>query len=241
MSREQTEQIDGSELNQNRRGPLIVAMLVVALVFAGVAAFSLQMIARTGASSARQALTPDPNMDMLRLPSFTLTTHDEETITRADLLNQITIVDFFFTNCPFICPTLNRNMKRAQEALEGSGVRFLSISVDPEHDTPERLQAHAEELGADLDTWTFATGPQKEVQRILTDGLLLAELRPVEDQPIDLDDGSRMYNISHPSRFVLVGPDAGVIALYDGMNETQVDRLVERAREATEAWDPPGD
>ena len=205
--------------------------LILVIAAAALATVAIGALRLARPAPAR-ALTPDLNMDMLSIPEFALTSQDDAPVTRADLLGRVTILDFFFTSCPFICPPMSRNMKRCQDALAGTGVRFLSMSVDPAHDNPERLRAYADEVGADTDSWTFATGDRAIVSRILTDGLLLAA--PVEDprQKITLETGATTPNILHPSRFILIGPHAEVISLTNGLNREQVDALIARARAA---------
>ncbi len=211
------------------REVIMFTLLAVIVATAGVAALALLRPAPTS------ALTPDPNMDMLSIPAFSLTAQDGRTITRDDLLGGVTILDFFFSSCPFICPPMSRNMKHAQDELAGTSVRFLSVSVDPERDTPERLRMYAREVGADTSVWTIATGPREVVARLLRDGLLLSE--PVEDEslPINLKDGGTMSNILHPSHFIMLGPNAEIVALYNGLSRDAVDELIARARAAAKS------
>lgn len=210
-----------------------LAIIAILIALAGIVKLRPAWFREHGAGGT-DPLAPDLNMDMLSFPPFTLTNQDGATLTREDLIGGITIVDFFFSNCPFICPALSQNMKRAQDELAGANVRFLSISVDPEHDTPARLREYAREVGADTSRWTFATGPRAEVTTILTGGLLLAA--PIEEArtAIALAGGGAMSNITHPSHFIFVGPDGDVIALYSGLDPDQVSLLIERARAASQ-------
>jgi protein SCO1/2 len=184
------------------------------------------------ATAPSSALAPDPNFDMLSIPEFSLTDQDGETVTNDILDGHLTIVDFIFTNCPFICPPMTANMAYAQQRLEGTGVRFLSMSVDPERDTPERLRAFAGTYNADLSTWTFVTGDREQVANIIEKGLLLAPVLDNPATPINLPGGDTMANISHPGHFVLVSPDRRVIAMTNGTDRFQVETLIARARAA---------
>ncbi len=198
------------------------------------------------AAPVANPLAPDPYMDQLEIPPFELVNQSGEPVTEEHFRGELTVVDFFFSNCPFICPVMKTNMKEAQMRLDGTGVQFLSISVDPERDTPERLLERARTIswrdpetgethtGADLSTWTFATGDIEQVQRIVHEGL---KLRPLEEdeRTIDLSDGETMQNIVHPSHFVLVGPEGKILGLYSGLQDPSVDALIERARAAAEA------
>jgi protein SCO1 len=206
-------------------GIICIAAIIIATLAVGI-------VKLLGGGPGASALTPDINMDLLSIPEFELTDQDGEPISRNELLGQLTVVDFIFTNCQSICPPMSHNMKRAQDALAGVDVRFLSISVDPEHDTPDRLKQYAESLGADLTRWTFATGSRSVVSHILTDGLLLSS--PVDESQtlLNLADGSTMPNIAHPSRFIFVGTDANILGLYAGTDAAQVDMLIDRAKQA---------
>jgi protein SCO1/2 len=149
----------------------------------------------------------------LAVPEFSLIDQDSQPFTRESLKGKLTVLNFVFTNCPFVCPTLMDKMHGLSVALKNEQVHFLSISVDPAHDTPASLKAFAELHSADQSRWRFLTGEKAEVDRIVTKGLKFA-LTDDATRPITLADGSSMSNIIHPSWFVLIGPDAEVLSLY---------------------------
>lgn len=86
------------------------------------------------------------------------------------LLNdQIAVVNFVFTSCATVCPVLSATMQELEKQLQhrlGSGVILLSISVDPANDTPQKLRAHAEKLGAGAH-WHWLTGRPAEIAQLL--------------------------------------------------------------------------
>lgn len=176
---------------------------------------------RGGDPSALGSFPPaQPDAPALEVPEFALIDQHGRPFTREDLRGRITIVNFVFTHCPFVCPTLMEKMQGLSIALKNEPVRFLSISVDPAHDTPDALRAFARLHEADKDNWTFLTGDKAEIDRIITGGLKFA-LTADPASPINLPDGSSMDNIIHPSWFVLLGPDVEVRSLYrpeDAMN-----------------------
>ena len=91
-------------------------------------------------------------------PDFDLTSQDGKRVTLADLRGKVVAVTFIFTMCPDICPMLTSNMAQVQEALGddfGKSVAFVSITIDPENDTPAVLKEYAEAFGADLGGWAF--------------------------------------------------------------------------------------
>ena len=82
-----------------------------------------------------------------------------------DLKGKILVIDFFFTRCPSICPGLAKSMKRLQDSFlkNDSIVQFISISIDPEHDSVPQLRKFADHYNANHDTWWFVTGDKKEI------------------------------------------------------------------------------
>lgn len=87
-----------------------------------------------------------------------------------DLKGDILVVNFFFANCPMSCLQFTRTIAALQDELkdelDASGVKFLSITVDPSNDTPERLQKYADSFSADPDRWWFLTAPLGETQEL---------------------------------------------------------------------------
>jgi protein SCO1/2 len=94
-------------------------------------------------------------------PDFTLTSQDRTPVSLHDLRGKVVAVAFIFASCTDICPMLTDNMARVKAKL-GSAFRseivFVSITVDPERDTPEVLKQYARDFGADLKGWSFLTG-----------------------------------------------------------------------------------
>ena len=82
-------------------------------------------------------------------------------VTLGDLRGKVVAVTFIYTSCPDVCPMLTDKMARVQDELGpdfGSKIAFVSITVDPERDTPEVLKEYAEAFDANLAGWSFLTG-----------------------------------------------------------------------------------
>jgi protein SCO1/2 len=167
----------------------------------------------------------------LKIPAFTLRDQDGKTIDNSIFTGRVTIVDFFFTHCKLVCPLLTQHMADQQRALKGTGARMLSVSVDPEHDTPETLKQYAAEHGADPSRWTFACGDRQTIGAMVEGGLKFAVGDdPNPDRAIDLAGGGKMNNIVHPSWFALVGPKGEVLGVYLAEVDEDMAALTERAR-----------
>ena len=116
-------------------------------------------------------------VDSLKVPSFKLINQDKEVITNKDLLGVNYIVNFFFTSCPTICPTTTLNLIELQNKIykyEIKNFKIISISVDPENDTPEKLKSYASSMNIDLSNWEFLTGGKQEIYDLVKSGFSLS-------------------------------------------------------------------
>ena len=156
--------------------------------------------------------------DLGRLPAFSLTDERGRAFSRDDLLGKVWVADFVFTSCSDACPRLTQRMRSLQDRLDPfGGVRLLSISVDPERDTPEKLRAYGETYGARGDLWRFLTGSPTEVERTVVKGFKMAMAKvPAQDQARESDEElrARAFDILHGDRLVLVDSDARIRGYY---------------------------
>ncbi|MCZ7677247.1 MAG: SCO family protein [Sandaracinaceae bacterium] len=97
----------------------------------------------------------EPLPELLPIGEFALVDQDGEDVTNADLRGKVWIVDFVFTSCPDVCPVLTTQMANLHRRIDAGDVRFVSVSVDPAEDTPERLREYAARFGADTSRWSF--------------------------------------------------------------------------------------
>lgn len=107
------------------------------------------------------------------LPAFQLVTQDGKEITAETFRGHPLVLTFIFTRCavPNFCPRMSKNFAELQSSIAGSAgaaaqTKLLSISFDPEFDTPQILKAYAGSENADPGVWTFATGEKKEIEML---------------------------------------------------------------------------
>ncbi|MEQ8845018.1 MAG: SCO family protein [Phycisphaerales bacterium] len=228
-------------MSQRALGVLIV---VVGVVLAGLVSVLLLLprsVPPSGAmqqgqggtvmDAASEPLKPDEMLVGYQIPEFALTDQDGRPVEQSILDGELTILTFIFTNCPFACPGMTGEMLKLQENLKGTGVRFLSISVDPANDTPEVLKAYGERNGIDFARWSLLTGPFEDVRSIVRDSLNFFVGEDTSRQ-ITLADGSSMNNLSHPSHLILVGPEREVLGIYLYYEPERMVALRTRARAA---------
>jgi cytochrome oxidase Cu insertion factor (SCO1/SenC/PrrC family) len=118
----------------------------------------------------------------------------------AELVGRYLVVDFVFSSCAGTCPPLQAAMQSLQEATkDAADVRLVSLSVDPEHDTPELLRGWADAYKADPERWLFLRADAKDVRRLMTDGLKV---------------GGGEELILHSNLFLVVDPTGAVRGRY---------------------------
>jgi protein SCO1/2 len=103
-------------------------------------------------------------------PNFQLTSQDGKPIALTDLRGKVVAVTFIFTLCSATCPVLTPMMSLVQDRLGrdfGTNVAFVSITVDPDRDTPDVLKLYAQMHSADVPGWSFLTGEPAAVQEVI--------------------------------------------------------------------------
>lgn len=126
-----------------------------------------------GVGEAGQGAALD--LDALRgepAPDIRLTDQAGRAFALSDLRGQAVLLDFVYTRCPGPCPILTGILVELQRGLSPTlreRTHFVSVSLDPSHDTPERLRAYAETRGVDLSDWSFVTGSEEALEPVLAD------------------------------------------------------------------------
>ncbi len=114
-------------------------------------------------------------------PDFTLTTQDGTAFSMADLRGKVVALNFVFTRCAEVCPIATHKMVGIQQELGerfGRDVFFVSVTVDPEHDTPEVLADYADTLGSDPSGWAFLTGSPAAIRDVARSYGVFHDRRP---------------------------------------------------------------
>jgi protein SCO1/2 len=195
-----------------------------------VAFAALALAVPIGALFFRQSVAPDLPM-LGELPAFSLLAEDGKPFGRDDLLGRVWIVDFVYTSCSDACPRLQTKMKKLQDRLipleQGGNIGLLSVSVDPERDTPQKLKEYGETFGARAGLWRSLTGDQKEVERTVVRGFHTAMAKMPRE---DADPHAEAFDIMHGERLVLVDRMGRIRGYYEADDR---DRLLRDARALT--------
>lgn len=149
------------------------------------------------------------------VPPFALTDQNGQIFGSQQLQGKVWIADFIYTTCPGPCPMISSRMSEAQKPLRDTGVKLVSFSVDPAHDTPAVLRGYAEKLKAQPDRWEFLTGEKQTIYRLSRDGFKLAAgPGDTPGQPV------------HSTRMILVDRRGEIRGYYDATEADAVTRLL---------------
>lgn len=117
------------------------------------------------------------NQKLLKIgpaPKFELVNQDNSKVTNETYKGKVYVLEFFFTSCPTICPKMNASMLVIEDKFFGNpNFGIASVSIDPEHDTPEVLKAHAKSLGVRSSSWNFLTGNKAYILDLANKGFNL--------------------------------------------------------------------
>lgn len=143
---------------------LMVALAALTLLLAGFLVVFLS-------SWTSNHPAPDSNPPEPPLTEFELTERSGKTFRSEELKGQIWVASFFFTSCGSNCRMLNMKVAELQREFGSRGVRFISISCDPQVDTPRVMAQYADMFNADANQWLFLTGDLQYSRRIGQDML----------------------------------------------------------------------
>ncbi len=201
-----------------RPGLLAVAGTVAAAFF-----ICLATVGRSPALPRRAA--SDLSSTPLTLGEFSWTERSGNTVSQDDLANDVWIGSFIFTRCRASCPRITAVNKGIQGKLEGTGVRLVSVSVDPEYDTPEVLAEYARGFGADRERWLFLTGPKADLHRWILDRFKVPARDSTESE---ISEGAE--EVAHSSKLALVDRGNQVVGYFNADDPIEVEALIARAR-----------
>jgi protein SCO1/2 len=153
------------------------------------------------------------------VPDFKLTERSGKDVGLAQLRGKIWIADFIYTTCTDTCPLQTAAMAKLQkEFAEKSNLQLVSITVDPERDTPQILSAYAAKHEADARRWFFLTGQREQIINLVRDGFHLSVTALA-------DSAGPSGMIAHSPRFVLIDNNGQIRGYYDSREMEAFARL----------------
>ncbi|SIS89329.1 protein SCO1/2 [Chryseobacterium gambrini] len=177
----------------NSKSKVIVPIVIIALLFLGIG---------VGMGYFKKNL-----YTVMKVPDFKLTDQNNKTVTNKDMLGKVYLVEFFFSKCPTICPVMNTNMRAIEEEINNPGFGIISISIDPENDTPQTLKQHADRIGVKSPNWHFLTGDRDYIGKLADQFNIYVG---------DKEDESESLN--HSGMIALVDKDGNIRCRYNKDN-----------------------
>ena len=159
-----------------------------------------------------------------RVANLTLQNQLGDTVSLDSLRGKVIIIDFFFTHCASICPILTRNMRHLQDALklrddtkgiDTTFVQFVSLTVDPAHDSATVLKKYADRYGVNSDVWWMLTGQKKTIY-----DFALNELKLGLQDSVSVDS-----NFVHTDYIALLDKDRVIRGYYHGTDTAAIGKL----------------
>lgn len=152
-----------------------------------------------------------------KIPSFTLLNQDSNSFTSESLKGKIYVTNFFFVTCTSICPIMTSEMFRVQQAFENdSSVNLLSLTVNPENDTPSILKSYALKNRVNSKVWNLLTGPKVYLYNLAKEGFKMNAL----------EDTANVGEFIHSDKFLLIDKIGVIRGIYNGTEQKDVDRLI---------------
>jgi protein SCO1 len=149
------------------------------------------------------------------LPNVIFTDQFGKPVALSSLKGKLVLVDFIYTSCASVCPRLTARMNEVAKKLGaevGQRVTIVSFTLDPEHDTPQKLRNYAEAQGIAGNGWLFLTGEPAQIDQELARFQLVRQRE---------SDGSVTHNVAA----FLVGPDGHEIRQYNAL-DVPIDTIV---------------
>lgn len=157
-----------------------------------------------------------------QIADFTLTNQDGKVTTLAGLTNHVWIADIIFTRCAGPCPIMTAKMKQLQDALpQTSDAKIVTLTTDPDYDTPTVMKKYGERFNANFNRWTFLTGTKAEIAALASGSL---KLSAVSVKPADQQNAADLF--IHTTIFVVIDKHAQLRGVFEtggeGIDWTQV-------------------
>jgi cytochrome oxidase Cu insertion factor (SCO1/SenC/PrrC family) len=175
--------------------------LTAALV--GVAAWKVSLQRRAG--------TVPPLPTYGRLADFTLTNLNGQAVSLAALRGKVWVADIIFTRCAGPCLRMTRQMKELEQSLANDPqARLVTLTTDPDFDTPIVLKTYAQRFAADTDRWLFLTGTKAQIEELAVKSL---KLTAVEKKPEERESPQDLF--IHSTIFVLVDKQGELRGIFE--------------------------
>lgn len=194
-------------------------LIPLAFVVVGLALIGVVMLRHRQPPAAPASKTASSGH---AIDNFTLTNRTGKTFSASQLKGKVWVASFFFASCPTTCTKQNQAVAGLVDEFAERGVKFVSITCDPENDTPQALQAYAAKLQAKPDEWFFLTGEMTEIRKIGAEAFQVL----VERQ-------------THSNRLMLIDKWGNLRGRFNWQDPRELESLKKRIAELLDERAPP--
>ncbi|MEN0056173.1 MAG: SCO family protein [Mucilaginibacter sp.] len=181
-----------------------------------LAIYGPKVVAKTGHKFHGQYI---PDTIFHHLPAFNLTDQYGKPASENTFKGKIFVAGFFYTHCPAVCATINRNMGYLVDTYrKNKMVYFASITVDPDRDSSAVLRQYAESLKPASNRWLFLTGDTTSIYSLARNGFLVDALKAGNDDYIYSD------------KLILIDQEKRIRGYYSGANTNDINRLTDEIK-----------
>ena len=146
------------------------------------------------------------------IPPFELLDNFGQSFTEKNISGKIWVADLIFTTCAGPCPIMSTEMRSVYKTyLENENIHMVTITVNPDYDTPEVLTEYGNRYDADFDKWHFLTGEYEKIQSLIANGFKMGDIEEI---------------VFHSTRFALIDPNMNIRGYYMGTKSEDVKKLM---------------
>lgn len=159
------------------------------------------------------ACSHEPLPVLGEIPPFELLDNFNQPFTEKNISGKIWVADLIFTTCSGPCPVMSTEMKSVHKIyLENENIHMVTITVNPDYDSPEVLTEYGNRYDADFDKWHFLTGEYEKIQSLIANGFKMGDIEEI---------------VFHSTRFALIDPNMNIRGYYMGTESEDVKKLID--------------
>ncbi len=197
----------------------LTVILWATLVLAMVGVISAGLFRPHGDRSIAETpyTNPSPTLNV-DVPDFVLVNEQGQTVSTRTMKGTVWIAEFIFTHCAGPCKEMTEKFNQLQTEIADKDVKFVSISVDPDRDTPVVLKDYGKDAGAVPGRWSFLTGDKSMVYATAR-GMLVSVVPATEDSPL-----------LHSEKFILVDASGKIRSVVNSKDDDAVAKMIRDAQ-----------
>ena len=146
------------------------------------------------------------------IPPFELLDNFGQSFTEEDISGEIWVADLIFTTCAGPCPIMSTEMRSLHKYYLGNkNIHMVTITVNPDYDSPKVLTEYGNRYDADFNKWHFLTGEYEKIQSLIANGFKMGDIEEI---------------VFHSTRFALIDPNMNIRGYYMGTESEDVKKLI---------------